>query len=74
VKNEGRPWERNEPRGPQPHVMSEAAFEQEVARHKKTMAAYRKQVAWYVVSLGYQPRCWPETLETAKDLIAGRGR
>lgn len=36
---------------------------------------YRKQIAEMVVRMGYEPRCWAETLEIARDLVAGkRGR
>jgi hypothetical protein len=43
-----------------------------VAGHKAMCDTYRKQIAEMVVRMGYEPRCWAETLEIAKDLVAGK--
>lgn len=55
--------------------MEDRRLDRIVSEHKTMCDTYRKQIAEMVVRMGYEPRCWAETLEIARDLVAGkRGR
>lgn len=65
-----RPWAQNKPKSIEPHVISKGEFEQLVKEHKNKMRSYRQQIAYYVVILGHEPKCWNETWEITLDLVA----
>ena len=73
-RNRGRPWERDEPKPVRGHVRSKAQFEAFIREHKQKMKLYRQQAAYYIVRMGYEPESWPETRETALDVVAGANR
>jgi len=73
-RNRGRPWEREREEVIEPHTMSKETFENTATSLTQKIEAYRKAIAYYVVSMGYEPQSWPETLEIALNLVAGAKR
>jgi hypothetical protein len=55
--------------------MNESSFNVYVDQYKRGQKTLKQIVASIIVKMGYEPRCWAETLEIAMDVVAGeRGR